>query len=68
MTKTDVKQHFMSWLNGDNNRNNLTNYVFRAYYPVLFDFIRQYKAGRRDTMYYELVKMETGFKFNICHE
>jgi hypothetical protein len=67
MTRTDVKQHFMSWLNGDNNRNNLTNYVFHAYYPVLFDFIRRYKAGRKDTMYYELVKMETGFIFNtIC--
>lgn len=67
MTKLDVKQHFMSWLNGDNKRNNLPNYVFRAYYPKVFDFISQYKADRKDTMYYELVKMETQFIFNtVC--
>ena len=69
MSKQDVKEHFMTWLNGDNNRNNMVNYVFRAYYPTMFDFIRQYKRGRKDTMYYELVKMETTFIFNtICYQ
>lgn len=38
-----------------------------SFFTSLFDFIRHYKAGRKDTMYYELVKKETGFIFNtIC--
>jgi hypothetical protein len=64
-TKDMVKQNFMTWLNGNNKRNNLTNYVFHAYYPSMFEFLNQYKAGKKDTMYYELVKMETEFIFNV---
>jgi hypothetical protein len=67
MIKQDVKEHFMIWLNGDNGRNNLSNYVFKCYFPEIFDFVSTKKCGRKDFMYYELVGLETNFIFNtIC--
>ena len=67
MTKQDLKEHFMVWLNGDNGRNNLSNYVFKCYFPEIFDFVSAKKCGRKDFMYYELVQLETDFIFNtIC--
>ena len=64
MTKQDVKEHFMIWLNGDNGRNNLSNYVFKCYFPEIFDFVSTKKCCRKDFMYYELVGLETNFIFN----
>ena len=67
MNKQEVKEHFMVWLNGDNGRNNLSNYVFKCYFPEIFDFVSMKKCGRKDFMYYELVSLETDFIFNtIC--
>ena len=67
LTKANVKEQFMVWLNGDNSRNNLANYVFKCYYPEIFDFVSTRKCGRKDFMYFELVKLETAFIFNtIC--
>jgi len=67
MTKQVVKEQFMIWLNGDNGKNNLSNYVFKCYFPEIFDFVETKKSGRRDFMYYELVSLETDFIFNfIC--
>jgi hypothetical protein len=67
ITRSDVKPLFALWLNGDNSRDNLTNHVFRAYYPEIFSCIETFKDGRKDIMYYELVKLETEFIFNtIC--
>jgi len=67
MTRQAVKEHFMIWLNGDNSRNNLSNYVFKCYFPEIFDFVSTRKCGRKDFMYYELVELETAFIFNtIC--
>lgn len=65
MTKQDVKEHFMIWLNGDNSRKNLSNYVFKCYFPEIFDFVSTRKCGRKDFMYFELVQLETDFIFNI---
>ena len=65
--KEDVKEYFMIWLNGNNNMSNLPNYVFKAYFPEIFDFVSTKKCGRKDFMYYELVQLETDFIFNtIC--
>ena len=65
--KEDVKEYFMIWLNGNNNMSNLPNYVFKAYFPEIFDFVSSKKCGRKDFMYYELVQLETDFIFNtIC--
>jgi hypothetical protein len=67
ITKQAVKNYFMVWLNGNNNMNSISNYVFKCYYPEIFDFVSTKKCGRKDFMYYELVMLETDFIFNtIC--
>lgn len=65
--KPQVKKLFSTWLNGNNNLNNLSNLMFKSYYPDIFDFVKRFKNGAKDKMYHELVKLESGFIFNkIC--
>jgi hypothetical protein len=65
--KPEVKKLFSTWLNGNNNLNNLSNLMFKSYYPDIFDFVKRFKNGTKDKMYHELVKLESGFIFNkIC--
>jgi len=65
--KVQVKNLFGTWLNGNNSLNNLPNLVFKAYYPLIFDYIKDFKNGQKDRMYFELVKLETDFIINkVC--
>jgi len=65
--KSEVKNLFGSWLNGNNDLSNLSNLVFKAYYPLIFDFVKDFKNGVKDKMYFELVELETDFIINkVC--
>jgi len=67
ITKDQVKKLFSNWLNGNPNLNNLPNLIMKTYYPLIFDFIKHFKNGFKDRMYYELVKLESNFIFNtVC--
>jgi len=65
--KDITKELFSSWLNGDPNKKNLHNYVMKAYYPIIFDFVKHYKKGFKERMYYTLANMESNFILNtVC--
>lgn len=65
--RNQVKELFGTWLNGNNNLNNLPNLIFKVYYPSIFDFVKSFKGDVKDRMYFELVTMETNFIFNkVC--
>ena len=67
INKNQVKKYFGIWLNGNNNLNNLSNLMFKTYFPTIFDCVKQFKNGEKDKMYHTLVKLETDFIFNkVC--
>lgn len=65
ISKGQAKENFQSWLNGDNELNNLINFIFKSYYGDIQSIVDQHKNGDKKYMYYQLVAMETNFIFNI---
>ena len=65
ISKNKAKADFQSWLNGDNSRTTLINYIFQAYYGDIQSIVDKHKNCDKKYMYYELVAMETNFIFNI---
>lgn len=65
--KDKVKELFSSWLNGRPNKKNLHNYVMKAHYPLIHDFVKHFKKGCKERMYYTLANLESNFILNkIC--
>jgi len=65
ISKDKAKELFQQWLNGDNGAINLVNYIFKCYYGDIQSMVDQHKNGDKKFMYYQLVKMETNFIFNV---
>ena len=65
ISKDKAKADFQKWLNGDNDRPTLINYIFQNYYGDIQSIVDMHKNGDKKYMYYQLVAMETHFIFNI---
>jgi len=67
ISKSQAKEDFQFWLNGDNDRTTLINFIFKTYYGDVQSIVDQHKNHDKKFMYYQLVAMETNFIFNtIC--
>lgn len=67
INKDKVKELFSSWLNGNPNKKNLHNCVMKVYYPLIDDFVRNFKKGCKERMYYTLANLESNFILNrVC--
>ena len=65
--RNSTKDLFANWLNGDPTKKNLHNYVIRAHYPIIYDFVKCYKNGEKEKMYHTLARMESDFILNtVC--